>query len=483
MSGYVLIANTGVLYCGGITFAQNRWDSLGKNRSAPAESHGWHRTIFNDMRYRWRDIPALVRTPLGRKQACHGLLVRTTPVFVLGATLYRRLFIRKTNITAVVGSFGKTTTTRCLLSCLGVPAHKKVGGNSGISLAANILRIRPAAKHAVIEVGVARRGQMLRSVTMVRPDIAVVTSIGSEHNRSFGNLEVARDEKAHMVRALDRTGLAVLNGDDPNVLWMMGQTKAAVKTFGFGADNHFRASDVKLNWPTGTYFKIHAGNDTFNVLSPFFGRHMIYPVLAAAVVADHRGLNLNHCFERLTGLKPSGGRLEPVPLDNGAIVLRDDFKCAAETIVAALDLVNEIPAKRKIVVQGEVNEPYGNQDRIYNEVGERIGQIASKAFFLCSSKSFKRYARGAKSSGMSKDCLYNAGTNGLSDLIELIRLELEPGDVLLVKGRNAQRLERLLFALQGRRVNCDLGVCDAKSTSCDSCPMLGQGWSGKKIVF
>ncbi|MFH1153275.1 MAG: Mur ligase family protein [Pseudomonadota bacterium] len=410
-------------------------------------------------------------------------MLRATPSFVLRARLHRRFFIHKTNITAVVGSFGKTTTTQCIAAALDIKPPRQPGGNSGISLAENILQVKHPDAYGVIEVGISGKGQMARHVKMVRPDITVVTSIGSEHNRSLGTLDVTRHEKAYMVRALGKTGLAVLNGDDPNVLWMKSQTQAKVVTFGLGPDNHFRASDIRLNWPMGTCFKLHSGYDTVDVTSPFLGKHMVYPVLAAAAVAHHHGVDLVDWLSRVARLDPMQGRIQPVLSQNGAIVLRDDYKAAAETIHAALDLMEEIPVTRKFIVLGEVNEPCGNQDQVYRRIGERLGKAVSRGFFLCSTKSFRNYSGGAVSKGFPRDCLCNAGTNGLFNLITMLQSELKPGDVLLVKGRNSQRLERIAFALQGRKINCLLPLCDAQSIACWNCPMLEQGWPKGNIVF
>jgi len=435
------------------------------------------------MRYRVSDLPELLRSPLGRRQLLHGLTVRTTPVMVTAAVLHRRFRIKDTRIIAVVGSLGKTTTTRCLLTVLIGRIHKNQASNSGISLAKNILRIRPADKLAVVEAGISGFGEMAESARMVRPDIAVVTNIGSEHNATFGTLQATRNEKAAMVRALGGTGLAVLNGDDPNVRWMAGQTKARVVSFGFGGGNDFRASDIRLDWPAGTRFTLHAGGESRDFLSPLLGRHMLYPVLATIAVASHLGVDISRCGQLLSRLKPKEGRLQPVPLERGAIILRDDFKSSLETIHSALDLMEDIPATRKIVVLGEVSEPPDSQGLIYRRIGERLGKTATKVFFLCSHRSFRSYKGGAVAAGMSEEDLYNAGTNGLLDLIDVLRAELVAGDVLLLKGRGNQRLERIAYALQGRTVACELGFCDAKSTACDACPMLAGGWAGRRILY
>jgi UDP-N-acetylmuramoyl-tripeptide--D-alanyl-D-alanine ligase len=410
--------------------------------------------------------------------------VRSAPLLALAARLHRSLVVKDTCLVAVVGSFGKTSTTKCLLAALTGTVHKKFSANSGFALALNMLRIRPGAPYAVVEAGISKKGQMVWNARLVRPDVTVVTCIGSEHHRSLGTLEVTRDEKAEMVRALGRNGLALLNGDDPNVLWMAGQTAAEVITYGLNPENHVRASDIVVNWPGGTRFKLHVDGETIEAASPFLGKHMVYPVLAAAAVATRTGIDLRKVFARLSQLGPTSGRLQPVPLGNGAVLLRDDAKSTLETIDSALDLFEEIEAGRKIVVLGEVSEPPGSRGPIYRRIGGRVGKTAAAAFFLCNRRSFGSYAGGAMAAGMpSKDDLHHAGSDGILHLIDVLRSELRAGDVVLLKGRNTQRMERITLALKGRTVRCGLSFCDARSTACENCPMLETGWGGHKIVF
>ena len=240
----------------------------------------------------------------------------------------------------VVGSFGKTTTTRCLYAVFDIPDNPKLEGNRGISLARNIRRIRPSDPFAVLEAGISGPGQMKESADMIRPDVVVVTSIGSEHNRSFKTLEATRREKSVMVAALDdRCGLAVFNGDDENVLWMAEQTRARHVTYSLGRENDYRAENIRLDWPNRTRFTLRTEEDSIEVASPFFGRKMIYPVLAAVAVAREAGVDLASCIARIEKLPAFRARLQPVTLDSGAIVLRDDYKSAEEELKLAQDRV------------------------------------------------------------------------------------------------------------------------------------------------
>jgi UDP-N-acetylmuramyl pentapeptide synthase len=169
------------------------------------------------MKYRLRDIPALLATAAGRAQISEGIQYRMWPVTSRLARFHRCTVARSTRIVAVVGSSGKSTTLRVIAAALGIPASDTTTYNAWGSVSSAVRRIVPGQRHAVIEVGIADKGQMRPYSRVVRPDVTVVTSIGSEHHRSLGTLDVTRDEKAWMVRVLPPGGVAVLNGDDPNV--------------------------------------------------------------------------------------------------------------------------------------------------------------------------------------------------------------------------------------------------------------------------
>ena len=86
-----------------------------------------------------------------------------------------------------------------------------------------------------------------------------------------------------------KTGIAVLNGDDRNVQWMRGETKARIITFGVNEANDVRASDIAIDWPFGTNFKLHADDKTYNVHIKLISKYMVFTILAAIAVAIAEG--------------------------------------------------------------------------------------------------------------------------------------------------------------------------------------------------
>ena len=418
----------------------------------------------------------MLQTPLKRRERLMRGFSQMWPVLSRLANLYRRTVVRRTRIVAVVGSFGKSTTTNAVATALGRIPHPGTQRSSSSFLARGLLRIRPRQRHAVLEVGITRPKEMASYAHMVRPDITVVTSIGSEHNTSLGTLEMTREEKAEMVRIVSPSGLVVLNGDDPNVRWMRGQTQAQVVTFGFEETNDVWASDVSLeDWPSGTRFTLHTDGKTRDLRIRLIGRPMVYPILAAVAVALAEGFTLDQIQPGLEALAPIPGRLEPVRLPSGAIILRDDFKSPLETVEAALDVLAEIPAKRRIVVLGRVTESQGKQGPTYRHLGARVGSIASRAIFICGDKINYACSAGATAAGMPHSAIVKAGSN-MFKALEALQGDLGPGDVVLIKGSPFLRLDRITFMLAGRNVRCRIHTCTTKVASCYHCPMLERGW-------
>ena len=432
------------------------------------------------MRYRWRDLPGMLATPAGRSQISEGVQYRLWPLSSRVAMLHRRTVARRTRVVAVVGSFGKSTTMRAASAALGITRTATTLNNAWSAVCVALMRIGPGQPHAVLEIGIADKGQMRQYARLVRPQVAIVTSIGSEHHRSLGNLDVTRDEKAWMVRALPVDGTAILNGDDANVMWMAAHTRARVLTFGFGASCDVRAVEARVDWPAGMRFRLVAFGQERDVSLRLLGRHMVYPALAALALAHVESVPLDEAIERVSALEATPGRMQPVVLPGGAIAIRDEFKSSIETIEAALETFGEIPARRRIVVLGNISEPPGKQHAAYRRIGEQVGRVADR--FVIAGHMKDDYASGARRAGMPGACI-TAGIRTPRELATRVAQLLQPGDVMLLKGRDTERLARVILILQGRTVRCDIPVCSVRTVDCEHCAMLERGWGSHRVVM
>ncbi len=429
-----------------------------------------------------RDLPAFIGHLEGPRLFAPFLLDKTWPVLWVLAAIYRRTFLRRSRVIVVIGSVGKTTTKRAIDAALGesVAIHA-AGHNYGLSLALNVFRSRPSDTYAVFEVGIAGTGRMASYAWLLAPDIVVVTAIASDHNRSLPTLEHTRAEKVKMVRALKPGGLAILNGDDPHVLWMATQTAAQVITYGFGETTAVRASDEQLEWPAGMRFTLHTEGKEREIRTRLLGRHLIYPVLAAAAVSLAEGLPLETTAKRLERLDASRRRLQPIVLASGVTLLSDDFKASWESILAALDTLAAVKAGRRIVVLGDIHEPPGAQRLLYQTIGKRLAQIADFAV-LVGSDNHRALIAAAVRSGMDRSRLVYVSSRW-QEAVTYLRERLLPNDVVLIKGSESRRLQRITLGLQGITIRCPAKLCRVRIHNCTDCPLRDRGASDLKNFY
>jgi UDP-N-acetylmuramoyl-tripeptide--D-alanyl-D-alanine ligase len=386
------------------------------------------------------------------------------------AGFYRKHFLSRTRIAAVVGSLGKTTTCQAISAALDCPDRNFSYSNYGANLAGNLLRVRRRDKYVVLEAGISGPGKMASYAEMIRPDIVVVTSIKSDHNRSFATLRDTRDEKVKMAHALTKDGMAILNGDDEHVRWMASQTQGRVVTFGINPGNDVRATKIEFNEDDSTNLEIQAGGAMFHFRSPLAGEHMIYPVLAAVTVAHLEGVEMEGALSRLGRMTPAPSRMEWLTLPNGIRVLDDSCKSTQESIESAFDTFSKIRATRKIVVIGRIEHVVGKESDRYRELGTRLAQFAD--FILCTGGGpIKSLRAAAVDAGMefSRIKVLDSRIDGGYEWLQTI---LQPGDLVLIKGSLNQKFRRIVLQLMGKPVACRVKYCGVKVPACDNCPLL-----------
>jgi UDP-N-acetylmuramoyl-tripeptide--D-alanyl-D-alanine ligase len=423
-------------------------------------------------RYKWQQIPGMIKHKNGRRRIRNSIYYRLKFLIIPIAVFYRTTIIRHVKVIAVVGSFGKTTTTRTIAAAIGISPEKYRGTNNGVFVATELLRIPPWAKYSVLEVGISEKGQMAESARLVKPDIVVVTCIGSEHGTSLGGLDNTREEKAQMVRALPKDGLAVLNGDDEHVQKMRAYTKARVITHGYADTNDLQAKYITTDLADGTKYLIKEGEKSYEILTPLYGRAAIRSILAALAVTRELGIDEKLAVKRMSSLSPAIERNELLKVPIGAYILADSFKSAIETVKLAFETFEDLPAERKLVILGEVEEPPGSLGVIYREIGADLARIASHLIFIGSKRVKRPLFNGAKQAGMSGDNLIFVGSSITKAICEATKL-VQPGDLVLIKGRSSQKLIRIAYSLNGDTVLCNREFCTHRFR-CIHCDQLAK---------
>lgn len=387
---------------------------------------------------------------------------------ILAAVIWRRL-LRNVKVVAVSGSRGKTATKELLGSILSTRfdvVRTPSSSNGRFGIPHTILSIRRETEFAVVEIGVDRPGIMWKAALVVKPDMVVLTSVENEHSENFLTLEATAREKERLVKSLTPQGVAILNLDDPRVAAMAHRPKASVMTYGLAPAADLRADQVQADWPQRLRFRATLKGESHLVSTQLVGAHWVTAVLAALAASLACGVSLAEAVDAIAHFEPFHGRLQPVVLPSGATMLRDEYNGSVGTLAAALRVMENAQAQRKITILSDFTDDPRPAGPRLGEVGRRVAQFADIAVFVGENSLIGASAvREAKTSGCRV-----LSFRSLPECAAFLALELREGDLALLKGRNADHLSRIYWSLL-EPVACQKWNCSRRML-CDKCPEL-----------
>lgn len=262
----------------------------------------------------------------------------------------------------------------------------------------------------------------------------------------------------------------MLNADDPLARSTAEAAPGAVITVGFAEDATVRVLEREPVGLEGTRLRVRVEARIVELTSKLLGRHQVYPILTALAGAHIEGVDLDQAGERLEALEAAPGRMALLRLPSGACVINDTVKGSFESYLEALAAMAELPAPRRVVIMGDINEPPGKQSEIYGALAAQLAEVPS-ALVVHLGRDGKKLRAGARKAGMDTDSFQCLGARVLP-AIERIQELVRPDDLILVKGRNTQKLDRIVAALRGETVRCGLTYCNRPTSECLRCPMV-----------
>jgi UDP-N-acetylmuramyl pentapeptide synthase len=286
---------------------------------------------------------------------------------------------------AVTGSAGKTTTKEMIAAVLGAESRgrKTPAGHNDIgALATTVMRTTKRDDYCVVEVAAGKHvGMVARKAQVLRPNIAVVTTIGRDHHSTFRTAEATAVEKSALLDRVVAGGTAVLNADDPRVLAMGEDFDGQVVTYGCSPPAMVRAEDVCASWPQRLTFTLLCEGIRLPVRTQLVGKHWVTSVLAALVVARVTGLRLDGAVEAIAGMRPVPRRMEPV--QRGDVTFIDDtVKAPYWALDTIFDFLADAHARRKILVMGTISDYPGAASKKYRHTADRGLAVADEVIFV-----------------------------------------------------------------------------------------------------
>lgn len=350
-------------------------------------------------------------------------------------------------IAAVTGSVGKTGTKEALRHVLGRQAsvHASVASfNNHWGVPLSLARLPADTTYGVFELGMNHPGELTGLSRLVRPHVALITTIAAAHLAQFATLDAIADAKAEILAGLEPAGVAVLNRDIPQFERLRRHAEALgerVVTFGTHEQADWRAvgqrpdvdgSDVRARGPDGEL--------RFRVGLP--GGHWVMNSMAVLAVVACAGADAERAAADLADLDAIAGRGQrrQIPVPGGTITLIDDsYNANPASVAAGLAVLGQSPG-RKIAVLGDMLELGEAAQSLHEGLAEPIrAHGIDLVFTVGSNMAHLGQALDAGRRGAHADTSDEAA--------QLVLAALRPGDTVLVKGSFGSRMGRVVAAL------------------------------------
>ena len=387
-------------------------------------------------------VPCLVvPDPLAAMQAlAHTLFERHIPPFTFGIT----------------GSSGKTSTKDLLatvLSDFGPTLSPPGSFNNEVGLPLTALRREADTRYAVFEYSARGIGHIAFLTGIVRPHAATVLNIGTAHLGEFGSREAIAQAKGELLEpGADGIGSAVnvLNADDRLVLGLANRTPEQIVTFGTGPDADYRAEGVELDQDGRPSFRLVSKHGSIDVSLQLRGAHSVSNALAVAanLLATGVGGPLVRVARLLSAAQPvSRWRMEVVERPDGVTVVNDAYNANPESMRAALKtlaVMSRGKARRTIAVLGPMAELGEEAREAHMDLGRFVVRLDITQLVVVGDAAGGIHAGAVLEGSWGSESIH---VPDVEAALDLLRAELAPGDVVLVKASRSAGLERVAAAL------------------------------------
>ncbi|KAA8958844.1 UDP-N-acetylmuramoyl-tripeptide--D-alanyl-D-alanine ligase, partial [Mycobacterium sp.] len=372
----------------------------------------------------------------------------------LASAVAARLVDTGLTVVGITGSSGKTSTKDLLaavLAPLGEVVAPPGSFNNELGHPWTVLRATENTDYLILELSARHRGNIAALAAVAPPAIGVVLNVGTAHLGEFGSRQAIADTKAELPQSVPRSGAVVLNVDDPAVAAMADKTAARVITVSRAGPADVWAGPVTLDELARPRFTLHTGAHSAQVQLAVHGEHQVSNALCAAAVALHCGATADQVAAALAGAAPvSAHRMRVTTRADGVTVIDDAYNANPDSMRAGLRALAWMAreGRRSWAVLGEMAE-LGDEAVAEHE---RIGRLAvrldvSRLVVVGVGRAMGAMYHGAVMEGPGGA---DAGARLVADAdaaLAVLRAELRPGDVVLVKASNSVGLAALADAL------------------------------------
>jgi len=349
-------------------------------------------------------------------------------------------------VIGVTGSAGKTTTKDAIAHLLSSRYHvfKSQGNlNNHFGLPLMLLKLEPEHEIAVIEMGMSHLGEIAALARLAVPETGVVTCVAPVHLEFFRSVAEIAQAKRELIESLPDNGAAVLNADDEYVSQFGRDFRGKVVSFGLRSKADVRAESVQTRGVEGSSFELVAGSFRGRAVLPLLGTHNIYNALAAVAVSLEQGISPHDAIASLATLVPPDKRGQRLDIA-GTTVINDSYNSNPKALDAMVDAVAAMPAKRRIVVAGEMLELGSTGAELHRQCGKHMAERGIDVLIGVRGLA-QEMVDAARRTGMAAEFVGTPEEAG-----EWLARETRPGDLILVKASRGVKLERAFESWKSR---------------------------------
>lgn len=334
-------------------------------------------------------------------------------------------------IIGVTGSVGKTTTKELIAAVLsqhGKVLKSQANYNNEIGVPKTLLELGPEHEFAVVEMGMRGPGEIALLTQIARPDIGVITNVGTAHIGRLGSEAAIAQAKCELLATMPATSTAILNQDLPLLMKTAATVwHGATLTYGLeGGD--IQGQLVNTN-------TLVVGDLTLPL--PLPGQHNALNYLAAMAVAKALAIDWSPLKQGLTVNLP-GGRAQRYHLPGDVVLLDETYNAGLESMLAALQLLAQTPGKRHIAVLGTMKELGERSPEFHHQIGAAASSLAiDHLLILADPPEAKAMASGA--APLTSECFSSHAA-----VVERLTAIVRPGDRILFKASRAVGLDQVV---------------------------------------
>lgn len=352
-------------------------------------------------------------------------------------------------VIGVTGSSGKTSTKDLLaqlLSRLGPTVAPPGSFNNELGHPYTALRADAGTRFLVMEKGARGIGHIRWLTDVAPPRIGVVLNVGVAHVGEFGSVEVTAKAKGELVESLPANGVAILNADDPRVRAMADRTNARVVLVGQSADADVRAEDVRLDSAGRPSFTLATSAGSVPVALGLHGEHHVGNALAAAAVALEVGMPIEEVAEALGAARPvSKARMEVTERGDGVTVINDAYNANPDSVRAALKALKAMSENRRSwAVLGLMAELGETSTAEHDAIGRLVVRLNIDRLVVVGEPAAALHTGAVLEGSWGEESVH---VSNVDSAVELLRAQLRPGDVVLIKASRVVGLDRVATAL------------------------------------